>query len=79
MKQNLLALIKGEVKVSTKVLFGLFLALPLLMQNDASKNFVTPILSMHPKIAAAVGSLVSISVLLHNPQVQTILGIKTGE
>ena len=79
MKQNIYALISGKVKVSTKILFALFMSLPFLMQVDAVKNFLTPIFAAHPKIAATVSSLAGIALLLHNPQVQQALGITVSE
>lgn len=79
MKESMMELITGKAKASTKALLALFMALPFLMQIDAVKNFVTPLLLAHPKISTAVGSLTSIALLLHNPQVQRVLGITTVE
>jgi hypothetical protein len=75
MKHNFVAVITGKAKASTRWLFGLFLALPLLMQNDAFKNLVTPLLAAHPKAASAFGSITALALLLHDPKVQQVLGI----
>lgn len=75
MKQGLVAVISGKAKSSTRWLFGLFLALPFLMQMDAFKNLVTPLFAAHPKVSSAFGSLTALALLLHNPTVQQVLGI----
>jgi hypothetical protein len=60
-----------------KGLIGLLVGLAGLMQIDAVKNFVTPILAMHPKISSIVMALCGIGLLLQNPYVRKILHIDT--
>jgi hypothetical protein len=57
----------------TKWAIGVIVGLAGLMQIDAVKNFVTPILAQHPKISSIVLGLVAVGLLLQNPAVQRIL------
>jgi hypothetical protein len=75
MRENLVNILTGKAKSSTKWLFSLLLGLPVLMQIPAFEKFVAPLLSAHPKVATFVGSLVAIGTLLHDPKVRSILGI----
>jgi hypothetical protein len=77
MKRNLVAIITGKAKASTKWLFGAIVSFGGLMQIDAVKNFVTPLVAKHPKISAIVVCLTTIGTLLHDPRVQQVLGIGT--
>ena len=57
----------------TKWAISVIVGLALLMQIDIVKNFITPILTQHPKIASIVMGLAGIGLLLQNPAVQRIL------
>jgi phage-related protein len=67
----------GNVKSSltnlSKTVIGVIVGMAGLMQIDAVKDFVTPILTAHPKIASIVAAVVAIGLLLQNPAVQKIL------
>ena len=73
MHKNLLNILAGDARLSTRWLFGLLLALPALMKIPAVTDFVKPLLTAHPQIAMLVASLIAIGTLLHNPQVLDVL------
>jgi hypothetical protein len=70
MKQNLFALIQGQVKNSTKILVGLILGFPVLMQDETVKNFVTKSAAAHPRISSVIAAMTLLSALLHSPTLQ---------
>lgn len=79
MKDSVATLISGKIKASTKVLIGLLIAFPATMQIEAVKNFVTPLAAAHPKLATAIGALVTIGLVLHSPAIQAIFVQQTTE
>jgi hypothetical protein len=73
MTHNLIAVITGKAKVSTKALIGMLLTFGSLMQIPAVNSFVAPLIAHHPHIASIIGTLLGIYAVLHNPQVQQVL------
>lgn len=67
----------AKLRISTKALAAAFFSFGALMQVGPVSQFVTRATLNHPHIAALLASLVSISILLHNPEVGQILGIQT--
>lgn len=64
-----------NLRFITKGILGFVLTFVALMQVDAVADKISPILLAHPKISAVVGGLMSIGMLLLNPQIQKILHI----
>lgn len=69
----------AQLRNSTRVLIGAIASFGVAMQLDVVKNYVTPILAAHPKIAPAIASLAGIGFLLHRPEVQQALGLQLEE
>jgi hypothetical protein len=74
---NLIAIIQGKAKTSTKWLLGAIVSFATLMQIDAVKNLVTPLVAHHPKVSSIIAALIAIGTLLHNPTVQQVFGLGT--
>lgn len=66
----------GKLKLSTKSLVSFVLTFGGLMQIPQFGNIVMALAKGHPHITIAVASLSSAAMLLHNPQVEQLLGIK---
>lgn len=67
----------AKLKVSTKSMVAALLAFGGLMQVPAVSQLVLKITVNHPTIASIVTAVLGIYTVLHNPQVQDALGIKT--
>lgn len=67
----------AKLKISTKRLFAFFLCFGGLMQIPTVSGFVGSVTLHHPHVAALVTAVTGIALLLHNPEVQDVLGIKT--
>ena len=67
----------AKLKISTKTMLALLLGFGSVMQIPVVNEFVAAITSRHRNIAAVVTTLMGIYALLHNPEVQDALGIKT--
>lgn len=67
----------SKLKISTKALVSGFIGLGGLAQIPAVNIPLTAFLTQHPKIAPLVASALGVWTVLHNPQVEDFLGIKT--
>ncbi len=65
-----------NMRLSTKSLVAALTAFGALMQVPAVSGFVYKLTAAHPNVAGALTALVGIAALLHNPQVQAILGVQ---
>lgn len=75
MKDNFIAIVTGKARALTNVLVGLILGFGTLMAVPQVNSLVMPIIAKHPTVDSIVGMVVSLSLLLHNPQVDQLLGI----
>jgi hypothetical protein len=75
MKDNFIAIVTGKARALTNVLIGLILGFGTLMAIPQVNSLAMPFISAHPTLDAIVGMVVSLSLLLHNPQVAQLLGI----
>lgn len=66
----------AKLKVSTKSLMGLVVSAGALFQVPAVHDFMIAQAENHPHILGIIASLTAACTLLHNPQVEDILGIK---
>jgi uncharacterized protein YjgD (DUF1641 family) len=67
----------AKLKISTKTMLGAVIGFGSLMQVPVVNQFVASVTMQHPHLAAIVTSVMGIYALLHNPEVQDALGIKT--
>lgn len=65
-----------NIKLSTKSIVSALLGFGAAMQVPAVSTFVYAQTASHPRIASAITVLMGVVALLHNPQVQTVLGIE---
>lgn len=66
----------SKLQASTKKLFGLVVTAGALFQIPAVHDFLLAQVHNHPHLAGVAATLTGIFTLLHNPQVQDVLGIK---
>jgi len=66
----------SKLKVSSKALASGFMVFGALMQIDPVKTMVLQVTLPHPRIAWFVATAVSVYAVLHNPQVEEVLGKK---
>jgi hypothetical protein len=66
----------SRLKVSTKSIVAFLLGLGSLLQIPAVSAPVFAFAKLHPHVSAALGVITGIVGLLHNPEVEGILGIK---
>ena len=66
----------SKLRFSTKSLVAVVTTFGGLMQIPQVGNTVMALAKGHPHITAAVAMVMSAAMLLHNPQVEAILGIK---
>jgi hypothetical protein len=66
----------SKLKVSTKSMISAVLAFGGIMQIPAVSSAVLKITTTHPAIASIVGALMGVYAVLHNPQVESALGIE---
>lgn len=69
----------ARLKVSTKTLFSLFAAFGTVMQIPAVNQYVLAVTAEHKHLAALVTAISGIALLLHNPEVQGVLGVAKDE
>lgn len=66
----------SKLQASTKNLMGLVVTAGTLFQIPAVHDFVLLQVHDHPHISGIVATLTGIFTLLHNPQVEEVLGLK---
>lgn len=66
----------SKLQASTKNLMGLVVTAGTLFQIPAVHDFLIIQVHAHPHLAGIFGTLTAVAALLHNPQVQDVLGIK---
>ena len=66
----------SKLKLSTKSLVSALLGFGALMQIPAVSQLVLGLTEKHPHAAAMITALSGAAMLLHNPQVQEVLGIR---
>lgn len=66
----------ATLKSSTKGLVGLAISVGGLLQIQQVHDFVFALAEHHPHIVTLLGMVMTVYTLLHNPQVEAILGIK---
>lgn len=66
----------ARLKASTKSLLGAAVAGGSLLQIPAVHDTLAALTLHHPRWVGAVATATAIAALLHNPQVQDVLGIK---
>lgn len=67
----------SKLKISTKALISGFIGLGGLAQIPAVNAPLTSFLTHHHNLGPLVGSVIGIWTVLHDPEVQDFLGIKT--
>ena len=76
MKDNILSIVTTRAKASTKALFAVVMSLGGLLQIPAVEDFTHKLFQHHPHVISIIATLGGIYVLMHNPQVQSALGIE---
>lgn len=66
----------SKLQASTKKLMGLVVTAGTLFQVPAVHDFILSQVHDHPHISGIVATLTGIFTLLHNPQVEEVLGLK---
>ena len=69
----------SKLKISTKSLVVMLMGFGTLMQIPAVSQFVLALTSQHKNVASVVTAITGIAMLLHNPEVQDVLGMKRAE
>jgi hypothetical protein len=63
----------SKLRLSTKSALGILVSVGALLQLPE----VSAIVNQHPNLEHLAGTLIAMAALLHNPQVEQLLGIKT--
>lgn len=66
----------SKLQASTKNLMGIVVTAGTLFQIPAVHDFILLQVHDHPHISGIVATLTGVFTLLHNPQVEEVLGIK---
>jgi hypothetical protein len=67
-----------KLKISTKSVAAFVFGFAGLMQIPAVGQFVSSVTTRHPGLASLVATLTAVSLLLHDPQVDSALGVDPG-
>ena len=67
----------AKLKISTKTMLGGVIGFGSLMQIPVVSEFVAAHTLQHKNLTSLVATVMGIYALLHNPEVQDALGIKT--
>ncbi len=66
----------SKLQASTKQLMGLLVTAGTLFQIPAVHDYLISLVHNHPHLAGVFGTVAGVFALLHNPEVQDVLGIK---